>query len=507
METTASFTGKIGTPSNGFTLKVALTYEGDASTNKTIISSIKGYVKRNDSSYTPYNTSKNATLKIQRYDEDKNLVNVKSITNTSSYSISSDSYYTWASGSNIEVPHLSNGTQSIKITFTVDGKLSNYYPVGTISKTITLDELHKAPDGITFTIEELNTSLPGVASNVFVPHLSKKRFTIDGTLYDGATASKYTIFNGANAFSSESSNVIDVDFSQNELLTSDDGTGVKNVWIRARITDSQGSLGYSDVGLYDYIPYVKPALISTSSSIRRNGQLSGKVKMNLVGTFFNSIIGSVAPSMALYYKYWKRTDVEPETWFEIPTEAYTIAENNISIKDWAVSKNGAEIDDVDSRYAYYFKIKAVDQFTNESSITKEVPIGEYVWAEYRDRVDFKKITIQGKNPFEAKEYDLTEYETLSGITTTRTRCIKKMDRVVIDFVIRCAISANTDTTIYTLPEELRPSQSVEFVAIANSGNTKIIGIGFINSNGMIRVNLASALTTSGYLRCCIVYDL
>ena len=512
-----SFTNKIPTPANGFTLRVLVEYAGDVSTNSTTITSIKGQVKRNDSTFVPSNTSRGAVLKIERLNESGSWVVVKNLTNTSSYAISSNSYYTWISGSNITVPHLPDGTQNIRVTFSVDGNdaggLTNYYPVGKATSTIPLEELHKVPDGISYSVTEQNQKLinANVSHETFVSNLSIKQFTFDAyNLYDDTTATRFTIFNRAVAYSSETSNVL-IDFTQNEMLA--DVTETTKINTRGRVTDSLGGLGYSDFVLYDIVPYVKPTLIDTSTTAKRNGQTSGKVLLNVAGSYYNGVVGNVnqggSYKPVIEYRFWEKGTTPSETWFGIPN-------GNIIVENGKVTVEGFEIGTTDEKADNYFNyeksylvdVRISDSFETIQLINpKSIPVGFSTWTEYRDRVDFKKLTVGGINPFEGKEYDLTQYETLSGITTTRTRCINKMNRVVIDFVIRCTISANTDTTIYTLPEELRPSQSIEFVAIANNGNTKIIGIGFINNNGMLRVNLASALTTSGYLRCCVVYDI
>ena len=134
----ASFDGKIGTPSEGFTLKVEYSYTQSVANNNSVISSIKGYCKKNNSSYYPYNSSKTAKIKIERLDNSDNWVEVKTLSNSDSYSfngVSTSTYLEFVSGSNITIPHKSNGEQKLRITFEVDGKLSSYYPKGSISST------------------------------------------------------------------------------------------------------------------------------------------------------------------------------------------------------------------------------------------------------------------------------------------------------------------------------------------------------------------------------------
>lgn len=68
---TISFNGDIGTPSKGFNLKIDVTYSQDIATNKTTITSAKGYVKRNNSTYYPYNTTSSAVFTVKNTDSKK----------------------------------------------------------------------------------------------------------------------------------------------------------------------------------------------------------------------------------------------------------------------------------------------------------------------------------------------------------------------------------------------------------------------------------------------------
>lgn len=134
----ASFNGNIPTPTNGFNAKVEYSYSQSISDNMSTITSIVGLVKRNNSTYYPYNTTKSATIKIEYLNNNGSWVTATTLSNSSSYNLNTNNYVTFVSGSNINIPHKSDGTQQIKITFSVDGKLQNYYPKGTISKIITL---------------------------------------------------------------------------------------------------------------------------------------------------------------------------------------------------------------------------------------------------------------------------------------------------------------------------------------------------------------------------------
>ena len=125
----ASFNGNIGTPSGGFNLKVEYSISQSVSGNYSDVTAT-GYVKRNNSSYRPYNSSSSASLTI----------NGTSKSYTGSYDLRSDGYKTITSNT-VRVYHNNDGTKSITISFSFNGKLSNYYPNGSISQTITLPSI------------------------------------------------------------------------------------------------------------------------------------------------------------------------------------------------------------------------------------------------------------------------------------------------------------------------------------------------------------------------------
>lgn len=122
----ASFNGNIGTPSGGFNLKVEYSISQSISGNYSDITAT-GYVKRNSSSYRPYNSSSSSSLNI----------NGDSAGYSGSYDLRSDGYKSIVSKST-RVYHNAYGKKGITISFSFNGKLSSYYPNGSISQYITL---------------------------------------------------------------------------------------------------------------------------------------------------------------------------------------------------------------------------------------------------------------------------------------------------------------------------------------------------------------------------------
>lgn len=141
---TISFNGNIATPTNGFNLAVDVRYEQDIATNQTKIIAVQGYVKRNNSTYRPFNTTSNCVFTVKGINSDGSQTQIYTTTKHPNYNINSNSYKQVldlsqnTEGFPITISHLDNGKKSIVITFSFNGKLDNYYPNGTISKTVEL---------------------------------------------------------------------------------------------------------------------------------------------------------------------------------------------------------------------------------------------------------------------------------------------------------------------------------------------------------------------------------
>lgn len=329
---------------------------------------------------------------------------VKIGSNTYTGSISSyngSSTTTISSGSNIKIAHNTDGTKTIDISFSVTDNTGQSYTCGnaSFSSTFKLTDLHKPPlfNSITFVENSSVLQNIGLSANDFVPYLSNKTATIQATTYDGATITQYRIINGTTKFTS-TTNTINLNFTTEgiEMAYYYETSVSKEIpQLIIELTDNKGGVSSYNYTNTRYVMYAKPNLVQTSSSVKRNGQLSGKVIMSLVGTFYGSSVGTKSNSVTLSYKYWKTNVSEPSTYY--PITGATTSGNVVNVNNWNVAKNGTQITDVDSNSSYYFKIKMVDGFAKESYITLNVPIGEYIRALLKDRVDFKKITIGG-NP-------------------------------------------------------------------------------------------------------------
>lgn len=316
---------------------------------------------------------------------------------------------------NVEIPHESNGKKTIYISFIVTDTTGANYTSGNASArdTMTLTELHKAPEITQFEITEGDQTLVSRGiTNQLVNRASNKIIEIQQqfiTLYDNATISKIEVF-GENfkfEFTGDQTflpcNFYNIDFIYHETTAYGDEYKYA-VLLGVRITDSLGGVGEVAFN-YPFIYYQPPNIVETQSSVKRNGQLTGKANLNLLVNFTNSKIGNAQNTISSFMlKYWEINTTEPDAYMiEIPSSAYTIDNNTISIYNWSISNNGVEITNLDKSKAYYFKIVLRDSINNSYDITLLCSKGEWVMAKFKDRVDFQKITVGGYNPFKYSE--------------------------------------------------------------------------------------------------------
>lgn len=320
-----------------------------------------------------------------------------------------------ASGSNIEIEHESDGTKTIEISFNVIDNTGANYTCGNASAngTMELTDLHTSPDLSLSNVTESNTNLSGVSGTTFVTYLSKKVFTVGYTLYDNATTKSIKIYDKvgneltATITLGASSATIQVDFSKQNIPTNAITNNKTSFSIE--LTDSMDGKTILTTQDYSVIPYFLPNLITTSSSVKRNGQTTGKALLNLLGSFYNSSVGSKTNSISLSFKYWQSGRTEPSTYNSIPSNANTGTGNNINISKWKIAISGTEVTNINKSYTYKFKIKAIDSFGNTSEIELTCSKGEWLMAKFKDRIDFKKITIGSKDIVESGETATTKY--------------------------------------------------------------------------------------------------
>ena len=310
-----------------------------------------------------------------------------------------------------DIRHLADGTCTLYVKnhlLTSTSSNYSYIPQDTeqTSEALVLHALHKQPEINITGITELNSYL-GVANNVFVQYLSKKQFTFTSTLYDSATATGVTISNGSTTSNSNTTSPKTLDFTNKTLYTTANVLPIKGV-----ISDNLNSTGETAINYSNYILYNKPA-INTSTSVKRNGQLSGKALLNLYATFYNHTIGSTAKTISVKYRFWEKGTTEPSSWNDINNP--TISGDNITISNYEIGSTDTSASNYfNFQKAYTVKIYIQDAMRDadgnymSDTITKTIPLGEDVWGEYKDRLRIKKI----QNPDGIYSYDTGNVDTL-----------------------------------------------------------------------------------------------
>lgn len=302
------------------------------------------------------------------------------------------------------------GSQSqltnIKFRVSRTGSAANDYTKGAAMSSKNCSNLqigvgHTEPTNVTYVMTEKNQKLidAGISNDLIVEKLSIKEFLFSYTLHDGASFKRCRIWNMASAVYGSDENPFSINLKNQPFPGKYDG----KILLFGDVVDSLEGYGASSKIYYNYIPYTSISLNETNTITNRSGQTTGKVKLNISGTFYNGNIGNINQTdnykPIIKYKYWKLGDVEPGTFDNtISNENITITNNMFTITDYEIGS----IDETASNYfnpdyAYRVKVYVEDNFTSYTSQEKQIPVGEATWTEYKDRVDFKKATIKGKD--------------------------------------------------------------------------------------------------------------
>ena len=257
---------------------------------------------------------------------------------------------------------------------------------------------HTPPSLATPTVTELNSSLAGVPNDTFVPHLSMKRFDLSAQFYDSATAQSYSLkYDGKEITSSQSS--ISINFITGSIAVTNN-----TVSISYAVTDSLGARTEIGPIIYNAIPYDYPAFSSTTS-VKRYGQTSGLVRLNIAGTYFDGQIGNTTNDITIRYKYYE-VNSSSSTYYTISSSDIIKDNGTFQVSNYEIgSTNPSDTNYFDYTKSYVVEILVEDAYsykTIQKRITKGVP----VWSEYSDRVWFEKA--------EAKNIYATEGIYLNG---------------------------------------------------------------------------------------------
>lgn len=300
-----------------------------------------------------------------------------------------------ASGTVRDIQHNVDGTKTIQCSgYFKDNE--NSLGSGTASGSLTLTQLHKAPEPYIETITEMNTTLTsrGIANDTFVANLSAKKITVDSTTYDEATVSSnaYVIKNG-NTIGAyfPSSGYYLLNFTSNPLTIEDN-----KVKLEITATDSMGAKGTTIVEYNNYIPYTKPTLIESELKTPRDGQLTGKVKLIAKGSYYSGNDLVVTPKV--YYRYGVKDSGEYSDWTDlIPTYQNGNWELEADIGAERGTSETPPSNWFNPEKMYEVQVYVKDTINSSSrTYSSYVLLGDAIMTKYKDKVDFKKLTIKKK---------------------------------------------------------------------------------------------------------------
>lgn len=376
------------------------------------------------------------------------------------------------------VQHNNDGTA----TLSVNGSLyAAMQELGGITRTssfsgVTLPTIPRSPTITNVSILETNTAINNlVNATEFVTYLSKKKFTITATPYDSSsTITEYKVTNGNYSVTS-TTNEIELNFTNHDIFIEN---GVPKIVIE--VTASNGSKATQTITTYTLINYQTPSIIKTASNIKRKTgggtSLTDNIALlNLNGTFYkeNDNIGN-NNTITFKYKCWKQYTTEPS----YTTLAGTISGGTITITDYQLSN-------IDYLSIYNYKLQITDSFGKTDIKEDIVSVGISIFTEYKDRVDFLRLTIQQQEIY-PNIYSSTE--TIIGIDNDKPRY-----RKVIDFG---ALPNNTTKSVNHDISNLDMIKKVEINGY-DSTNSRWFPIPFVPAASMYGgISIATRITTT-----------
>ena len=308
--------------------------------------------------------------------------------------------HTTTSTFSVNAPGSQEELTNVKFRVSRTGSYANDYSRGAALSSTTCNNIsigigHTPPSNVSFSLEETNEKLTNasVPETTYVKSLSNKKVTMYYTLHDNAVAKKFGIQDKYNTYTFDTN-----PFTINGNAIKDE-VGNK-ITFQTHVIDNMNGVGYSGSIVYDYIDYNSVNLIETATTAKRDGQMSGKVKLNIAGTFYNGAIGNVTQTKpVIKYFYYKVGDTPPTTYdHTIPSENIVVDGNNFSVTDYQIGSTDETASNYfNPSYRYRVYIHVEDNFTEYNLNVRSITTGEATWTEYTDKVDFKKLTIQGKD--------------------------------------------------------------------------------------------------------------
>ena len=185
-----------------------------------------------------------------------------------------------------DVTHNEDGEfkQTKHVSFTTNATIEWLLKSGSAEVIVDLGKLHTPPSINGLEISEQNTAIN--SNETIVQLLSQKKFILDISTYEEAKIKQTNVYSNNMLLATSENNELFVDFSKVDNLSVITNGENKYCVLTFEAIDDMGGVG-TNTNQFVVIEYFKPNLIQTSSNVKRNGQVSGKVKLNLVGKFFN----------------------------------------------------------------------------------------------------------------------------------------------------------------------------------------------------------------------------
>lgn len=371
---------------------------------------------------------------------------------------------------------------------------------------------HKPPTISIQNVEEKNDDLisAGITDEVFVTYLSKKKFTLKSSTYDGSYPFLYKV-KWKNTYvqdiSTSTQTSMTIDF-KNRTVPITNG----KVVFRASVIDSMATETESQPYEYTAILYEKPTMAG-SSSVKRNGQTSGLAYLNISGTYFDGEIGNITNDITIKYKFYE-VNSSSSTYYTINSADIVKSDGTFQVSSYEIgSTNPSDTNYFDYLKQYVVEIVVEDNF-NSTTTQKRINKGIPVWTEYSDRVSFEKleakdtdingaldvvgsITLNG-SPIGQTTKNILKASLHSNYSITST-AVKKLTMADIDFQQGSALSiSNGGIKIGAGITKVKVSGSIYFGTGVNAGDNLRATIFKNDTDTTIAFDFARAGTSGTY---------
>lgn len=347
-----------------------------------------------------------------------------------------------------------------------------------------------------YTMTEVNSAISGISEidTTIATNISKKRINVIYQLDPRTTLAKFEVENGGNGVIKESAtNNFDIDFANTNLYIS----GNNKAPIAVKVYDGNGNSASSGLKFHNYIPYQPPTIVDNNVVAKRETHLSSTVVLSLNGTYYKSSDAlNQSSHITVGYKYWENKDnpTIPSSYTTIPSASVTINnDGTFSVTNYSIGSS------FDVEKSYRVLVKVSDSYNSyELSEPKSIPTNEPLWTEYKDRVNFKKLTIKGVE-FDPTIYTGTPaFTKSSGNGNITSASYVKYGKVVDLFIIfntsGGSTSAGSNIWVGTLGTSSLLPKISEVTGVGYYGSTHYIGN--LNSSGTLTIRALGGTVAS-----------